>query len=235
MSRRRLMTCALLLIVGSIACWYFPLFHVRPLAELKTEAIGSSDVSGSNGVSFQLANGTPANDTSRKLKADATEVTQLWGGFDADKSQVRSKYGRQAGLGGPWYFVIRGHGTVEKIEKNRAILKVDNSSRRACLELGAPLDSTVREAIGVKASDFSNSQDFNAVASELNRHVEQDVLAPNRSRLQRGVIVEFIGCAKISRDSDFDPLCLIPTRLDIGGMENLEPNANPGSGGGKPQ
>ena len=103
-----------------------------------------------------------------------TDIAQLWNAFDADATAARSQYGRQAGLGGAWYFCIRGQGTVETVEKDRVVLTVTDSSRRVCLELGVVVDNTVREAIGVKASDFANSQDFNAVSSELNRRAEQE-------------------------------------------------------------
>ncbi len=97
------------------------------------------------------------------------------------------------------------------------VLRVANNPRRACLELGVVVDNTVREAVGVKASDFANSQDFNAISSELNRRVEQEVIAPNRALLKPGVVAEFVGCAKVGGRSDLDPLCLIPIRLEVRG------------------
>jgi predicted lipoprotein len=82
------------------------------------------------------------------------------------------------------------------------------------------VDNTIREAIGVKASDFANSQDFNAVSSELNRRVEQEVIAPNRAFLKVGMLVDFVGCAKIGGKSDLDPLGLIPIQLQTRGSED---------------
>lgn len=209
MSRGRLIQCSSLLIVGSFVCWFFPLVHVQPL-----------DGGNTSGVSVELTNETPANGTSangepRNLAAYATgtEITQFWNALDADATAARTQYGRQAGLGGAWYFRIRGRGIVEIVEKDRVVLSVVDSSRRVCLELGVMVDNTVREAIGVKASDFANSQDFNAVSSELNRRVEQDVIAPNRALLKEGVVVDFIGCTRIGGKSDLDPLCLIPIQL----------------------
>nr|WP_186776364.1 DUF2291 family protein [Rubripirellula reticaptiva] len=151
-----------------------------------------------------------------------TDVVQLWNAFDADTTGARSQYGRQAGLGGAWYFCIRGQGTVETVEKDRVVLTVTDSPRRICLELGVVVDNTVREAIGVKASDFANSQDFNAVSSELNRRAEQEVIAANRAFLKEGVVVDFVGCAKISGKSDIDPLCMIPIQLQTRGNEDAK-------------
>jgi hypothetical protein len=209
------MTYGALLIGGSLVCWFFPLVHIRRLNGGST-----------SGVSFQLAKETPTTErphkleaytADRKLEAYATgiEMTDFWNAFDRDATAARIQYGRQAGLGGAWYFRIRGRGTVEIVEKDRVVLSVADSSRRVCLELGVVVDNTVREAIGVKASDFANSQDFNSVSSELNRRVEQEVIAPNRALLKKGVVVDFVGCAKIGNKADLDPLCLIPIQLQI--------------------
>ena len=204
MSHRQLIMCGTLLLSGGLACWYFPLFHIRPM---KSE-------------SSELAQNAPAQVESSKLDAldtyaTGTDVMQLWNAFDADLSKANSQYGRQSGLGGAWYFRVQGTGKVDSVEKNRMVLTIANSPRRVSLDMGVVVDNTVREAIGIKASDFANSQDFNAVSTELNRQVEQDVIAPNKGRLMPGVSVSFVGCAKINGKSDLDPLRLIPIRIEI--------------------
>lgn len=212
MTYRQLFACGAMLLFGSIACWFFPLFHIR--------AMNSS-------VSFQLAEETKTEEP-RNLEAYATgtEVTQLWSAFDSDTSKAQSQFGRQSGIGGAWYFRVQGTGMVDSIDKNRLVLSIADSPRRVSLEMGVVVDNTVREAIGFRASDFPNSQDFNAVSTELNRQVEQDVIAPNRTRLKPGVSVSFVGCAKINGKSDLDPLRLIPISiqsLDIEGGVRFQP------------
>jgi hypothetical protein len=209
--------CGLLLIAGGIGCWFVPLFHIRPSGG------GATEVGKLSATPRKSRPADPATyvsgfwDGPLRTGDGGTEITRLWDAFEADTSKARSQYGRQAGLGGPWYFCVRGQGTVETVEKNRVVLRVASSPRRACLELGVVVDNTVREAVGVKASDFANSQNFNAISSELNGRVEQEVIAPNRALLKPGVIVEFVGCAKIGGKSDLDPLCLIPIRLEVRG------------------
>ena len=217
MSRRRLIVCGSLLIAGGIACWFFPLFHIRPLGGVATEAGQPSATPGQSSVLDPTAHVSDLWDGPLRTGDGGTEIARLWAAFDADASKARSQYGRRAGLGGAWYFGVRGQGTVDTVEKNQVVLSVANSPRRACLELGVVVDNTVREAFGVKASDFANSQDFNAISGELNRRVEQEVIAPNRALLKPSVVVEFVGCAKIGGTSDLDPLCLIPIRLEVRG------------------
>ncbi len=206
MNRRRIFYGGLLgLIIGS--SWFFPLFHIRPLG---------GDTKG--GVGVRSANEVNGNSEPRKLEAyatGATAVVTLWQAFDADAAKAKSEFGKQAGLGGAFFFCVRGKGTVESIEHDRVLLKVEGSPRRVCLEFGVVVDSTVREAVGVKASEFNNSQDFNAVSSDLNRQVEENVISPNRKLLKDGIQVDFVGCCKIGGKSDLDPLCLIPIQLIV--------------------
>ena len=110
------------------------------------------------------------------------------------RPKAKIQFGRQAGLGGAWYFCVRGQGTVVSVEKDQVFLTVVNSPRRVRIELGAVVDNTVREAVAIKASDFANSQEFNAVSMELNRQVEQDVIARNRANLKPGAVLDFVGC-----------------------------------------
>ncbi len=228
MSRRPLFVGGGLLIVGGILCWLFPLFHIRPLGQ------GSPDQSATpkSGPADPAVYVRDVWNGPLRTSDPGSEIKQLWNAFDADTAKARSQYGRQAGLGGAWYFCIRGQGTVETVEKNRCVLSITGSSRRACLELGVVVDNTVREAIGVKASDFANSQDFNAVSSELNRLVEEEVIKPNRPLLKPGVVVDFVGCTKVGRDSDLDPLCLIPIRLEVRSSEKADAGSSNASNGG---
>lgn len=215
MLRRRLIVYCGLLIAGGVACWFFPLFHIRPLDGQAAETGKRSATSGESEPTNPAAFVNDVWNEPLRTGDTGTEITPLWEAFDRDTSNARKQYGRQAGLGGAWYFCVRGRGTVEAVEKNRAVLSVAKNTRRACLELGAVVDNTVREAIGVEASAFANSQEFNAVSSELNRRVEREVIAPNRALMRPGAIVDFVGCARIDRDSDLDPLCLIPIRVNV--------------------
>lgn len=208
-----------LLVVGGVCCWFFPLFHIRPLGEGKTKAEQSTSTTNSTepeALVAELWNGP------LRIGEDATEVTKLWDAFAADPVAAQSQHGHQAGLGGAWCFCVRGHGTVESVENQHVLLRVASGMRLVRLELGVIVDNTVRDALGVKASAFANSQDFNAISSTLNRRVEEEVIAPNRSRLVPGVIVDFVGCTKVASDKDLDPLSLVPIRIEISDSGSVE-------------
>ena len=224
MSRKQLILYGVLLVCGGISCWFFPLFHIRKL-NASNQAIERPKSTTDNQDQVE---GLLESAKLRKLDAyltRGTEVNQLWSAFDSDKAKAKIQFGRQAGLGGAWYFCVRGQGTVASVEKDQVTLTVVNSHRRVRIELGAVVDNTVREAVAIKASDFPNSQEFNAVSMELNRQVEQDVIATNRAILKPGAVVEFVGCSKISRDSDLDPLCLIPIQLKVSSNAGVAPHS----------
>lgn len=226
MSLRQLIVCGSLLLAGGVVFWNLPLFHIRPLGDKTREATTTSATSQNDGVTDPVTFVDEVWNGTLRTGDGGTEIARLWEAFEADMSQAQSQFGRQAGLGGAWYFCVRGLGTVETADKNRVVLVVANSSRRACLELGVVVDNTVREAIGVKASDFPNAQDFNAISSELNHRVEQEVIVPNRGLLIPGAVVEFVGCGKVGGNSDLDPLCLIPIRLEVQRSDLLDAKQN---------
>ncbi len=203
--KRRLTTPVALCVFVCVLCWFFPLFHVRPLG------IGAASAE-SNHARQAASEKQPQ---SIKDFKSGTPVIEFWQAFDADAAKAQKQYGRQAGLGGAWYFCVEGTGTVESKDKERVLLKIDGSPRHVRLDLSVLVDNTVREAVGVKASQFANSQDFNAFAAQLNQQVEQEVIAPNRDLLSSGNFVRFVGCFKYSSKSDLDPLTLIPIHLEV--------------------
>lgn len=234
MARTRMIQCGLPLIAVCLACWFFPLFRVQSLGDGKAEDSDAATMRDETAATDPAAFVRELWDGPLRTGDAATTITRLWNAFDGDAGVARSQYGRQAGLGGAWYFCVRGQGTVQAIEKDQVFLSVAYSSRRVCLELGVVVDNTVREAIGVKASDFANSQEFNAVSSELNLRVEKDVITEKRQFLEKEVVVDFVGCAKIVDKADLDPLCLVPIHIHVHGRGVGDPDVNKGRAGATP-
>ena len=195
--------------------YFYPLFHIQPRGsqsdapeELSTASSKVESVSPADFVEEFWS-------SPRRRGEGAIEVTQLWEAFDADAAKAKAELGRQAGLGGAWYFLVRGEGTVETNEKSRVLLAVSDSSRKVEITLGVIVGNTVREAIAVDVNQFANSQDFNALSTELNRRVEQDTIGASRDLLQAGAMVKFVGCAKVGSNSDLHPLRLVPLDLVV--------------------
>ncbi|MCA9214057.1 MAG: DUF2291 family protein [Planctomycetales bacterium] len=213
MSRDKMLKCGGLVTIGAILCYFFPLAHIRPLGK------HSIDASASNEQRSKVVDPVAYVDNffaSSRLRTGegATEISQLWQAFDSDPNEAK-KSGRQVGLGGATYFCVKGRGIVTSIEKNGCIVTVPGNERQAFLSLGVLVDNTVREAIGVNVNQFANSQDFNAVSSELNLRIEQNVIQPINAQLQGGAEIEFVGCAKVRTTPDLNPLLLVPIHIAL--------------------
>ena len=80
------------------------------------------------------------------------------------------------------------------------------------MESGILFGNTVRDGTGLlDVNEFQNTQDFNAISTELNRRIEADVLPTLREIATSGTEIEFSGCAQVSDEStDLNPLRVVP-------------------------
>jgi hypothetical protein len=207
LERRRLLYAGLFGLIV-VLCWFIPLFHIRRLGGLP--AIDER----ANITETKTSPSTRSRDLDEYL-AKAIPITKIWDAFDSDFTKAKVQFGEQAGLGGGTFLCIRGAGKIASIRKDHAVVTMDGNQRQVWLELGVVVDNTVRDALGVKAAEFNNAQEFNAFSSALNRQVELDVIEPNRSLLKEGVQVSFVGCAKIATKTDLDSLKIVPIQLQV--------------------
>jgi predicted lipoprotein len=94
---------------------------------------------------------------------------------------------------------------------------------------GLIFGNSVRDATGLlDVSKFPNSQQFNAISSELNALVESRVIPGVRSNAAPGHVLRFVGCAEIADEvSDVVPLKVVPLKVvflphDVEGSEEHE-------------
>ena len=65
-------------------------------------------------------------------------------------------------------------------------------------------------------SDFPNSQDFNALSTEINCRVEERVLPVLKRKAAVGAAVRFVGCAEIADpETDVPPLRIVPVVIEF--------------------
>ncbi len=79
-------------------------------------------------------------------------------------------------------------------------------------QTGNVFGNAIRDGAGVvNVSDYPNSQDFNAISSEIDRRVEERVLPGLRSAATVGKSVRFVGCAEVTDEAaDLHPLHVVP-------------------------
>ncbi len=205
------LSCA---IGAAVLCYFFPLFRIKPLDDAEGARQSPANVAAPanvNDYAYEFW-----NDRLPGAFGNAADIEELFEAVDRDAGQARSKYGRQVGLGGACFFFIRGTGHVEEVAADYCTLKIGRRSRRARIRTGVIVGNAVRDSTGlIDVNQFANSQDFNNLSAELNQRVEANVIAPSRERLRVGAHVDFVGCAQIGDDSDFDPLSLVPVHLEI--------------------
>ncbi len=117
-------------------------------------------------------------------------------------------------MGSSYFYFIKGEGRIIAIDKDGISLAVraHATTPEVVLQTGILFGNAIRDGTGVvNVSDFPNSQDFNAISSEINRRVEERILPGLRSTAAVGKTVQFTGCAEITDEStDLHPLHLVP-------------------------
>ena len=85
------------------------------------------------------------------------------------------------------------------------------------LRAGLLFGNAARDATGLlDSSDFENSQQFNDISAELNRHIELHVIPILKEKAVVGRQVRFVGCAEVPDSADtVRPLTLIPLVVSI--------------------
>lgn len=85
------------------------------------------------------------------------------------------------------------------------------------LESGNIFGNAARDGTGlVDVNRFANSQDFNAISSEINRRIEERVLPALREQAVVGATVRFVGCAEVvSEETDLRPLRVVPLSATV--------------------
>jgi predicted lipoprotein len=201
-----------------VLCYCFPIFRVKPIEDAAEAGRSPPNVAAPVNVTDYADE--LWNHRLPKALGKAVDVERLFKAVDRDGSQARNEFGRKVGLGGACFLFVRGAGRVEEVSADDCTLKIGEQSRRVRIRIGVVVGNTVRDSTGlVDVNQFANSQDFNNLSADLNQRVETHVIAPARERLQVGTRVDFVGCARVGDDRDFDPLSLVPVHLDVANPE----------------
>ena len=206
-ARRRAITGAALIAGMALLVYFFPLFHVVPLRQAGPRAAGAAFDAVAFVDRFWTERLTPA-------AARAVDAAELVAAVEKDRKSARLTHGRSVGLGDTYYYFVAGTGRVVSVGKDSVVLSLRDGPPpvRVSLETGNVFGNAVRDGTGLlSVNDFPNSQDFNAVSSEINRRIEQQVLPELRKRATAGATLRFVGCAEVAdEDTDLHPLRVVP-------------------------
>jgi predicted lipoprotein len=150
----------------------------------------------------------------------AVDVTTVAAAIEKDADAAGKEYGHQAGTGSPFAYMVKGTGTITKVDTSVPTGPVTVEVPRTG---GKPLTVTIatgpviagtaiRDAVGFIAfGDFTNQIEYANVANQINDKVKTEVVA--RADLKEGAKVTFHGAfSALAGGSIF----LVPTELEVG-------------------
>ena len=207
---RRIIWIIILLVAVAIWCWLLPPFRVISLRQFRqTEQQAVFD-----GAAFAR------NFWDQKLipaTATATDAVSLSASLARDYPAAQKQFGHSPGFSSTTSFFVKGSGSITAVDKDAVHVALDGTTNAPAIELptGLLFGNVVRDASGLlNASDFPNSQDYNAIAAGLNHIVETDVLPALRTQAAVGKTIRFTGGVELDEDTKTDPWTVVPVKID---------------------
>jgi predicted lipoprotein len=210
--RRSEFLAGLALLAMAPAMWKFPLVHVSRLdAKRSIQSVEGDFNAIAAAETLWYARLQPAFGKA----PDAKEVLDA---LRANPTDACSRFGHKVGINRNCLYMLQGTGVIVSLKKNVVgISLTPGGAHELLISTGLLFGNAVRDAAGlVEASDFADSQDFNALSEQLNRLVESRVLADFRKRAAVGQRIRFAGCVEVKPSWNSDkPLAIIPVRIEI--------------------
>jgi len=191
-----------------VLLYFLPLFHVVPLGQADQQGNAKSD-------EFEPVSFVEKFWTEQLIPGSeqAVDTAKLIAQISQDHEAARDQHSRSLGLSDTYIYFLSGTGRVVSVEKNAISLSIDDATQiQVVLETGLLFGNAVRDGTGLlDVNDFANSQDFNAISTEINRRIESDVLPRLKEAATVGSTVRFVGCAHIAdEETDLSPLRVVP-------------------------
>jgi predicted lipoprotein len=163
--RRQLIIVVTVAAATAVLLYFVPLFHVVPLNQAGQPAAGAA---------FDPVTYVDRFWTERLIPgaAQAVDAAKLIAAVQQDPKSARRTFGRSVGLGSVYYYFVAGTGYVVSVEKASVglSLREGGTDIDVRLETGKIFGNAVRDGTGLlNVDDIPNSQDFNALSSEINQ------------------------------------------------------------------
>ena len=192
-----------------LGLYFLPLFHIVPLKEAREQSAAAAF----DAVAFvedfwneKLSKGVP----------DAVDANELLAAFGNDRTKAAARYGHRLGLSGNASYFVSGSGEITA--KDRGTVQITlKEGGMVTINTGPVFGNAIRDGSGLlDVSEFPNSQDFNALSSEINRRVEEDVFPVLKEKAVVGVKVRFHGGVDIAdSQTEISPLNLVPVMIEF--------------------
>ncbi|WP_141585142.1 DUF2291 family protein [Actinomadura sp. WMMA1423] len=150
---------------------------------------------------------------------NAQDAATLLPALRADQQGAGARYGKQAGAGSPYSFLIKGTGTVKDVTSGNAVgsiqLDVPGAGKTDVnLAIGpAFVGTAVRDAVGfIGFGQFNNQIDYADAAAALNNKVKTTVVRGLDPASVKGKKVTFTGAFQLVAPSS---VMITPITLEV--------------------
>ncbi|MEV0720186.1 DUF2291 domain-containing protein [Asanoa sp. NPDC050611] len=152
----------------------------------------------------------------------ATEIGTVAAALAQDPAAAGQQYGHQAGTGSPYAFMVKGTGTVTKVDTS---VQTGPMTVEVAQSGGKPLTISIatgpviagtalRDAVGfISFGDFTNQIEYADVANEINARVKTEVIAKVDLAAAVGKEITFHGA--FSALPNAPTILVVPTELSV--------------------
>ena len=202
------------LIAVGVLFYLFPLFHIVSLKSARELSAAAEFDAADFAATFWDTRLVPA-------AGDAITIEALIQAVNDDAMAAANKYGNRLGMADNCSFLTTGEGTIVTATDEMVVLRLpiplpDSLSDRKAIEvqidMGPLFGNAIRDGSRMlDINDFASSRDFNAISSELNRHVERTVFPQLRKQATPESRLRFFGAIELSlKQPNLHTLRLIP-------------------------
>ena len=147
----------------------------------------------------------------------ATPIHELVGQLLANKDQTFDASSHAVSIGNVRYFLVKGEGMVSKINEDEVVLFVKGAEHGLTVRLATEFiyGNAVRDAAGLfDIKQFTNNNDINNVAGEINKIIRTEVVPPFKQQVKVGNTVHFIGALEMNQEHpQLDNFEVLPIEL----------------------
>jgi len=153
---------------------------------------------------------------------NAVDVSTVAAAIAADPDAAGEQYGKRSGTGSPYAFMVKGTGTVTKVDTEAATgpvtVEVPATGKAKAVKLAIATGPVIagtalRDAVGfISFGDFTNQIAYADVANQINNRVKTDVTGKLDVKELTGKKVTFYGAfSALTPGSIF----LVPTEVEV--------------------
>lgn len=149
----------------------------------------------------------------------AIALPELLSQLRQNKDETFEKHSHAVSIGNLRNFLVQGEGKITEIQENEVLVALNNTEPAQVIHLATEFiyGNAIRDAAGLfDIKNFSNSNDINSIAAEINRIIRSEVIPPFRKQVKVGDRVQFIGALELNQARlNVRQLEILPIQLSL--------------------